>query len=339
MSDDGPSTDLLQGRERRINDAVALREPDRVPVMAVFGFLPARMAGITFEEAMFDYDKTMEAWTRAMVEFQPDAYDDPYPSRFWGRIMERLGYKQMRWPGHGVRPNLSFQYVEDEYMKAEEYDEFLDDKSDYVLRKYWPRIFESLRAFEDLPPAPCLYSYSGFGKLANLDTPQIQKTLKNLMSAAREARKMLGGSAAYAEAMKRLGFPPQFGAMTHTPFDVLSDFFRGTIGAMLDMYRVPDKLLAAVERMYDNMLQNGLSALKTGTPRVFIPLHKGADTFMSRKQFEVFYWPTLRRLIIDLVHNGLTPFVFWEGDCTAHRADRGCTQGQGCLYVRGNRHL
>jgi hypothetical protein len=89
-SDNTLSTDLLQEREKRINDAIALREPDRVPVMSMFGFLPAKIAGITFEEAMYDYDKTMQAWTRAMVEFEPDAYDDPYPSRYWGKIMERL---------------------------------------------------------------------------------------------------------------------------------------------------------------------------------------------------------------------------------------------------------
>ena len=316
MMDKGLTTELLSERERRIDDVIALRQPDRVPVMCMFGFLPARIAGITYEEAMYDYDKTMESWTISMAEFQPDAYDDPFPARFWGRIMERLDYRQMRWPGHGVSSNVSFQYVEDEYMKADEYDDFLRDNSDFVLRKYWPRIFESFRAFKDLPPIPCLYSYSGFGKLATLDTPEIKKVLEDLMGAAQEARRMLSGSAAYAQRMTRLGLPPQFGGMTHAPFDVVSDFYRGTIGAMLDMYRMPDKLLGAVEQMYHNMLQNGLAALRSGIPRVFIPLHKGADSFMSSKQFETFYWPTLKRLIHELVHNRLVPFVFWEGDCT-----------------------
>src|SRR3989339_1901097 len=141
------SADLLQEREKRINDAIALREPDRVPVMLIFGFFPARLAGMTFEEAMYDYDKTMQAWVDAMAEFQPDAYEDPFPGRFLGKIFERLDYKQLRWPGHGVGSNLSFQYVEEEYMKADDYDAFLSDPSDFMLRKYWPRIFGSLRAF------------------------------------------------------------------------------------------------------------------------------------------------------------------------------------------------
>jgi hypothetical protein len=309
--------DLLQQREKRINDAIALREPDRVPVMCIFGFFPARFAGITFEDAMYDYDKTMQAWISAMVEFQPDVCDDPFTSRFFGRLLERLDYRQFRWPGHGVPPNLSFQYVEDEYMKADEYDAFLSDPSDFMLRRYWPRIFGSLRTFENLFSIPGLYSYAGFGKLATLDTPEMAKAVEDLMAAAREAKRMLAGSAEYGEKMRQLGFPAQFGAMAHAPFDVISDFLRGTVGAMLDMYRLPDRLLKAVEQIYPFMLQNGLGAKRNGILRVFMPLHKGIDSFMSPDQFKTFYWPTLRRLILAFIDEGLTPFVFWEGDCTS----------------------
>ena len=55
------AAELYKQREKRINDAIALREPDRVPVMLIFGFFPAKLAGITNEEAMYDYDKTMRA--------------------------------------------------------------------------------------------------------------------------------------------------------------------------------------------------------------------------------------------------------------------------------------
>ncbi len=311
------SADLLRQREERINDAIELKEPDQVPVMFIFGFFPARVAGITFEDAMYDYDKTMQSWIKAMVEFQADAYDDPFTSRFFGRILERLEYKQFRWPGHGVARSLSFQYVEDEYMKADEYDAFLSDPSDFMLRKYWPRIFGSLRVFENLFPIPGLYSYSGFGKLATLDTPEMAKALEDLMAAAKEAKRMLSGSTEYGAKMKELGFPPQFGSMAHAPFDVISDFLRGTVGAMLDMYRKPDRLLEAAETIYPFMLQNGLGTKRNGIPRVFMPLHKGIDSFMSPDQFKTFYWPTLRKLILALIDEGLNPFVFWEGDCTS----------------------
>jgi len=46
---------------------------------------------------------------------------------------------------------------------------------------------------------------------------------------------------------------------------------------------------------------------------VFIPLHKGADGFMSDEQYQTFYWPTLKKVILGLIDEGLVPFIFAEG--------------------------
>ena len=37
-------------------------------------------------------------------------------------------------------------------MKAEEYDEYLDDPSDWILRKYLPRLSPKLEPLAQLPP-------------------------------------------------------------------------------------------------------------------------------------------------------------------------------------------
>ncbi len=34
---------------------------------------------------------------------------------------------------------------------------------------------------------------------------------------------------------------------------------------------------------------------------------------MSLKQFETFYWPGLKKIILTLIDEGLTPCIFWEG--------------------------
>ncbi len=66
------------------------------------------------------------------------------------------------------------------------------------------------------------------------------------------------------------------------------------------------------------MLRLGVNKAKaSGNPRVFIPIHKGLDSFMSPWQFITFFWPTLRQLILGLIAEGLVPNVFWEGDCTS----------------------
>ena len=81
------------------------------------------------------------------------------------------------------------------------------------------------------------------------------------------------------------------------------------------MFRVPDKLIAMMEKIFPIMLKKGLRAKQVGRPGVFIPLHKGLDGFMSMDQFKTFYWPTLKRLMEGFIAEDLIPMVFWEGDC------------------------
>ena len=57
----GNAAELYAAREQRVQDAIALRVPDRVPVMCLFGFYPARHAGMTYEEVMYDHDKMTRA--------------------------------------------------------------------------------------------------------------------------------------------------------------------------------------------------------------------------------------------------------------------------------------
>jgi uroporphyrinogen-III decarboxylase len=44
-----------------------------------------------------------------------------------------------------------------------------------------------------------------------------------------------------------------------------------------------------------------------------MPLHKGADGFMSDRHFRTFYWPTLRKVVVGLINEGLVPLLFAEG--------------------------
>ena len=44
-----------------------------------------------------------------------------------------------------------------------------------------------------------------------------------------------------------------------------------------------------------------------------MPLHKGDDTHISRKQFEKFYWPTFKQTMLNMIEEGLIPAPFAEG--------------------------
>ncbi|MGD0918146.1 MAG: uroporphyrinogen decarboxylase family protein [Thermodesulfobacteriota bacterium] len=314
----GKNEVLYETREKRITDAIGLKVPDRVPITASFYFFPARYYGCTIEELMYDPDKLWEYQLRATLEFEPDLAQNPFGLTFLGPLLEALDYKQMQWPGRQLGPDVPYQFVEGEYMKVDEYDHFFSDPMDFVVRKYWPRISGALKGLEKLTSLRNFTHYMGLGAFGVFSLPEMQEALDTLRKAGREAERLGGYSRRFEEKLREEGFPTQGGALAQAPFDLLGDFLRGTKGLMLDMYRRPDTVVKACEMLLPLEIQRGIdSARMTNSKLVFIALHKGLDGFMSLKQFNTFYWPTLRELTIALVNEGLTPYLFWEGDCTS----------------------
>jgi len=307
--------ELYREREKRVNDAIQLKILDRVPIVTTFGYLPARTAGLTFEAAWYDYDKWLAAYQKALLDFAPDVvFTQPF---FPGKALEYLEPSQFKWPGHGIPTNHSHQYIEMELMKADEYDAFFEDPYEYMIRTYIPRTCEALEPLKALPSL----SSVGFGYRAAtvvaeaLAAPGVTAALEALLKAGQELAKWRSRIEAFDNEIEKLGFPLHNKATAYAPFDAISDHMRGMRGTMLDMYRQPDKLIEACEKLEPLILTKAVAVAKrSGNPRIFMPLHRGSDGFMSLKQFETFYWPTLKQLILDLVDQGLTPCVFFEGD-------------------------
>ena len=304
--------ELYLARENRVNDAIALRTPDRVPIYLNIGFYEAEYAGITQEEALMDPEKHLAANWKANIDFEPDLANSPF---FVGPMFEALDYKQIKWPGHGLPSDTPYQYVEGEYMKPEEYDDLLFDPSDFTIRTMWPRIFGKMASFGAMPPINSLMGGLGVAwGFTAFALPGGKEALEAMRKAGEETLKWFGAFGGYVAKLKEAGFPLAWAAATFAPFDVLGDNLRGTKGVMLDMYRRPDKVIAACEKLLPIKIKEAVTAARmSGNPRVFIPMHKGSEGFMSMEQFKRFYWPTFRALLIGLIDAGLTPCPFVEG--------------------------
>jgi hypothetical protein len=299
-------------RATRIKDAIQLKMPDRVPVISSVGFFPAHYAGITTQEAMYDCDKSCRAYERYTFDFAPDAHRGPYGL---GQVYDIIDYKLFLWPGHGVGVNMPFQCVEAEYMKADEYDALIQDPSDFWMRVYLPRIIGVLEPFSKLSPFHRVIEMGDVSSfVSQYGRPEIRAAFDALFQAGEQAMKWRQALTASNKRVMAAGFPILHGGHCLAPFDVLGDTLRGTRGIMLDMYRQQGKLIEATERLTPLMIEMGVSeARSAATPLVLIPLHKGADGFMSDEQYKTFYWPTLRKLVLGLVDEGLIPLLFAEG--------------------------
>ena len=313
--------ELYQERVKRVNDAIQLQVPDRVPFwFQDISFFPARYTGTTCQALMYDDKVFIAAYEKTLTDFEPDMFFNPgHAIHTPGDALDMIDSKQVKVPGRDISPYHTFQFIEGEYMKADEYDALLNDPTGYTISVYLPRVLGAMKPLATLPPLTgLLMGYFGLPLISVFVIPEVVSAFEAFYKAGEAIARHNSAVGSLHEQLKAAGFPLACGGITLAPFDVLSDTLRGMRGLMLDMYRQPDKVLAVIERLLPMLIGLGVSGAKmSGTPRVFIPLHRGADGFMSLEQFETFYWPGLKRLMLALIDEGITPCPFFEGSYTS----------------------
>ena len=311
----GPEAEkLYKERVTRFIKAIKLEEPDRVPVILPAGNIPAYLAGVNLKTVMYDYDELRRAWRKFFHEFEMDTCIGPglvLP----GKVLEAIDFKLEKWPGHGLADDIeTYQFVESEYIKPEEYNNLIDDPSDFWLRTFLPRAVGACRAFEKLPQLTAFVGIPVF-YIAHFANPDIRKAYQTLMDAGIETMKWMEAVGDVTREALESGLPSLSGGFSGAPFDMIGDMLRGTQGIMMDMFQRPDKLHEAMERLVPIAIDEAVAGADTsGCPVVMMPLHKGTGGFMSNKQYETFYWPTFRKLLMGLINEGLVPMPFAEGN-------------------------
>ncbi len=305
---------LYKERTTRFIKAIKLEEPDRVPCMLPSGVYPAYYAGYTIREVMYDFEKLKKAYLKFVDEFDMDSYTGP-GLVFPGKALDMTDHRLHKWPGHGLPDNASlYQFVEKDYMKADEYPALLSNPADFWWRTLLPRVVGALEPLKKLPQmngmmgVPLMF----YGAMAQ---PDVEAAFKTMIEAGKEVIKWQKAVAEINQYSLAAGVPElRGGGMGGAPFDNIADMLRGTQGMVMDMYRQPERLHEAMERVVPYVIRGAAAAADaTGCPFCFMPLHKGDESFMSPKQFETFYWPTYRRVLLGMIEQGLVPYPFAEG--------------------------
>ena len=302
-------------RSRRLLAALRVSEPDRVPVSLPVANFPAYYAGKNFQQVMYDYDALREAYLTFMTDFDQDMDTSPGPMLTpSGRVLDMLDIRLLNWPGHGLGSDANtYQFVEGEYMGADEYDALINDPGDFLFRKLLPRTVGALASLKDFVSLSSLLSRP-MGVSAPFASPAIRQAFQCLINAGIEQEKWLSTVLQFGKEAVAAGFPSVGGGMASAPFDTIGDSLRGTRGILTDLFRRPDKVLAALDVIADLTIANTIETVnKSGGFMVRFPLHKGDDSHMSLKQFETFYWPSLRKVVNGLIDEGIMVTLFAEG--------------------------
>jgi uroporphyrinogen-III decarboxylase len=310
--------ELYREREKRIFDAMQMKVPDRVPVILFdVPLLACRYTGLPYSAAYYDAPAWRAAFKKMFADLEPDGWSGI--ARESGAALEATGTKFDCWPGGNLPPDVGNQVLEQEFMKEDEYDLFLADPSDFIVRVWLPRVYDSLQPLAKIPPLRHLGTHLAM-MTQIFASDEFTRMAAAMKKAGQEATKWDRQIGRMDVEMASLGFactwPPNFGGI-QPPFSDFSNNFRTYRGVVLDMFRQPEKLKAALNTILEYRIATARPVVKKdgefamghcGEP------HRVSDEFMSRERFEEFVWPYWKRAIDATLGLGYdTVWMFCEG--------------------------
>lgn len=302
-------------RMELLEDSVACRRTDRVMNAPFYTYLPILLYGeTTIADSMQDWKNAIPSYLRYHREFQPDLAYGP-EAMFPGKALEALDCKFVRVPGVDFpEKNIGFQVVdhEDGYMSQDEYQEYAEDPTGFIMKKILPRHFGKLAGLESLDFSSAYWQGMLYMSLGALD-PRVKTAFDAIQECAGIMAEQTAADGAFYTQLMQEGFPSGADLVTVTPFDMFNDTFRGFMNISMDIYECPDDVLAAVNAATKLKVRELRNAIKSRPMKIIgFMLHNGFDSFMSKEHFEKFYWPGLKACIDVCVENDVIPWIYVE---------------------------
>ncbi len=256
-------------REERFMTAVRLGVPDRVPVSSMFDEFTLRQKGITPQQR-FD-----PAYQPVILEAFHQIFDDLGGYDFQWHA--GTGFPYSSWRGscdmriNSVPPGSEGALgVERETLQADDYDKIINLGWNGFCQDLYPRI-------------------------TKLSIEQLDANQKRAFPRYLED----------VQWWNNRGVPVHLGATTLNP-EVILSLGRTLPKFTLEMHRQPDKILAVMNAMVDDLIQNAVEdARAMSIPWVHILLTRGSGTFYNLRIFEKFIFPTLKKMVNAFTAQGL----------------------------------
>ena len=312
-------------RVQRVMTAAANKEPDRVPVMPGMTPFAVDYYGHTMAELTYDARIGVEVAVKYLNEFQPDAAMGFYTNAGKGPMLELMSPKACAWPGapdKRVPDNSYHQFIEFPVLLEEEMPFFERDYSGWLFQKGYPKVTGLLEPFADWNTSMLGVSYDASMLAAHLSRPEMRHVIETLWKIDDMNKEVQKIHAAGSDKMLEMGYPSfSAGIGGAVPFDSYSDFLRGTLDSMVDMYENRGVIERFIDERIERVLANVRAAAKANAHLKdskwgHLILHKGMDGFMNEEQYVNLYWKHLRMIINEITSAGFKCYVYTEGGYT-----------------------
>jgi hypothetical protein len=310
--------ELRQAKIKRMEDAAAVRVPDRIPIGIATSYFPAKYANVSYEEMWYDQSKYIEIGEKFCRDFNWDAVSfhrsfESVPIGLalagfdadlailvavnsvlgGGASHDILADVYSSNPGRELGKNVESQWViEKPVMNDDEWDFLIEKPFDFMMETIIPRAYKNL---------------ANKGSLTAVGT---------LIKFGMEVGKFPGFLMEMAGKLKAEAWLPYYYAVAPNPLDFIGAFYRDFDILSLDLYRHPEKVKKACEGLAPVLAAVGkmtgkISLDVTGSRRVFCPIWY--NTYLSPEKFKEFHFPYIKQIVNELIEADFTPLMSFQG--------------------------
>ncbi len=274
--------------EERVNAAVNLEYPDRVPIAPLIYQFALRHKGLPVVPLAGGDPAN---WPK-MMEAAKDTYGElggcdavysagiSWPVSSW-RLCGPAGGRSVTPGQDGIPNDFSVQYEERETMTLEDYDTIIERGWNDFFRDYYPRV-------------------------TGITLEQVDAAQKHLLGIYKEDVKYWQGR--YMAIMS--------GALVISCEMTLS-LMRTLPRFMMDLHRYPERVKAAMEAMVPDFIQNTLEHVEaSGIPWVVFSLERGSGAYFNLRIYEEIFFPQLKKLVDAFAARGFINVLHFDTDWT-----------------------
>jgi hypothetical protein len=267
--------------KERIDSAVNLEIPDRVPIAPLLDHFAATYTGISMAELMSDRSRRIGAVLETMEGLGP--WDMSFAAETANETLLKWGMAApLKTPGKELPSDEIHQFAETETLKVDDYDQLsemgVSQFRSMVRRRLYPEI-----------------------------TPESEPAL---------LQQVLLDMRSDREEIEATGCEMAVGGFLQLPLEWLS-LGRSMEEFIFDLHDRPEKVKDATRLLRDDGASMGIGMAEfVGVPRVFIGMSRSSPSFLSPALVEEFVWPDFEYITRAAIDAGLTVLLHCDTNWT-----------------------
>jgi hypothetical protein len=294
--------DLYQQRLNRYVTAMYNDKPDRIPLRIFAEEFAAKYCGYSNYEVAVNHELQFDINRRFAVETGIDAIQTNSVVNWFG-MQKAIGWDGITFPGIGLSVDDVNQWSEptteeEAFLKAGEYEEFIDDPTAFLVSKWFSRFTRHINP----SGGPVTFNHN-------------ISFINGLMA----YNKFFGTWGAKTGELIEAGVVPAVGSVLKAPLDIMGDKLRGYVNLCFDLIDRREQVIKACEALMPHLLNLVLGG---ADPDRNIPsiiwMHRGSVPFISHRDFKEIYWATLKPIVEELWAHGHQIIFYGEGKWDHH---------------------